>query len=184
MIRPFSRKELPGLTFIFSLPEPATGMGDFRNESPCTLWKPKQSYIAGQSGGILFGPNGQPITALTYQKSELQVPFGELKNACRENARQVLGWGKPFELRLALPMGLDDPLQTFAEDIWRVGWVHIPTMTKAKEKRGLKARYGYYLLEKWVAGTPLRLDTKPKQSEASGFIGAERKFWRDRFKKA
>lgn len=182
-MKPYSRKEIPGLTFIFSLPEPAKSMKDFVDNAPCTLWKPTQVFMSYDGINPIVSASGSPVKELTYDKGEIIVPFGELKSALVAHANQHLKFGMIFEVRLALPMGLDDPSKTFEEDLWRIGYVHVPVMQRTKEKRGLRDSYGYYLLEKHVAGTPLRLDIEESTGEQAQFIGDERARWSSRFKR-
>ena len=178
-----ARKDVPGLTFIFSLPEPASSMADFKDSAPCSLWKPGQEAIRNQAGQPIRFADGTIAGRIVYEQGALVLPFGELKNECLLHANGVLRFGTVFEIRLALPMGLDDPQATFDHDLWRIGWVSHPAMEKTKEARGLRERFGYYLLAKRVAKTPLVLDKPEKAGESEQFIGAERGKWADRFKK-
>lgn len=180
--RPLSRKEIPGLTFIFSLPEPATSMKDFRDEAPCSLWKPKKEAILNQAGQPILLSDGMIAGRIVYEQGPLVITFGELKRACMINADTTLKFGIPYEVRLALPMGLDDPDSVAEKDLWRVGWMTYPDMSKRKEPKGLRSKYGYYLLAKRVAQTPLILETKEKAGQHE-FVGAERVKWSDRFRK-
>lgn len=177
-----SRKEVPGLTFIFSLPSPASSMADFVDTAPCRLWKPIESLIRAQNGLPLISANGLPMKELNYQKGELEIPFGELKKTCLTQAHLALPEGTPFEIRLGLPMGLDNPSQTFDFDLWRIGFVSHPGMEATKEPQGLRERFGYYLLAKEIAGTKTVLDIPAQSGQDQMFIGAERPRWADRFK--
>lgn len=158
-------------------------MADFADGAPCALWRPTQCFLSDKEGRPIVSGQGSPIPVLTYHKGPMTTTFGELKKACLEHADKTLPWGTPFELRLALPMGLDTPGETFAEDLWRIGWVNHPDMTKKRTPRGIKPRFAYYLLGKRVAGTPIVLDTPEPSGEKDSFLGADRPMWRDRFKR-
>ena len=183
-IRPFSRKEAPGLTFVFNLPSKATGPGDFRDTSPCTLWMPKEEVATLPNGQPLWLPNGHMAKRIVYENTGVEHPLKELLAYCRDHANKALPWGTVYELRLALPMGLDDPKAVFDRDIWRVGYVALPTFDRVKARRGMRKAFGYYLLEKRVAGTPLDLTLPETTAEKQKFLGADRDLWVDRFKRA
>lgn len=180
--RALSRKEAPGLTFVFSLPDPARSPSDFSDLAPCRLWKPSMELIQSKDGLSLFSATGQELKRLTYKEGPLVVPFKDLKNACINHGNAYLPGGTIFEVRLALPMGLDDRELTINADLWRIGYVHLPEMTAHKERQGIREKFGYYLLAKRIAGGETALELPASIHDSNQFLGAERLRWSDRFR--